>query len=435
MAFVMVNANDPSRIFANDSYSYISSATALLKTGRFAISPENPEPQLIRTPGYPAYMAGIYLIFGEDNLPVVVFQILISIVTVFLVYIAARELWDDYCAIAAIILFSVDPGSFFSSQMILSETLFTFFIMVMAAASVHLWVNRKPRIKYLLVLGLALAFATLVRPISYYLLFPIIIMLIALRRRLGLTLKDLARGLIYFVLPWIMLVGGWQVRNYMVSGNADFSHVMALDLLFYRGAGIIAEREDISLLQARELVHSYPPVVDDCLETELTSCYKKKAFSLMVEYPGSFLRVMIRGLARLITDRGDAYLLNYLGVKSISIRGGPAQDLFKLSAQDYISKWVLTHPIVFVAFILTSAYLIILYVGSISGLVSSAKEVENQHIATNALIWTVIIYLLIVSAGPEANVRFRTPIMPLLSIFAGKGMVVLMMWGRKLKSR
>jgi hypothetical protein len=96
---------------------------------------------------------------------------------------------------------------------------------------------------------------------------------------------------------------------------------------------------------------------------------------------------------------------------------------------------VLAHPIVFIAFILTSAYLIVLYAGSISGLVSSAKEVENQHVTAIALLWIVIIYLFIVSAGPEANVRFRTPIMPLLAIFAGKGLIALVLRGRKLNSK
>ena len=52
--------------------------------------------------------------------------------------------------------------------------------------------------------------------------------------------------------PWIILVGGWQLRNYLITGKAEFSYVQGANLLFYRGAGIVAQRDSISFKEAQE---------------------------------------------------------------------------------------------------------------------------------------------------------------------------------------
>lgn len=166
----------PSRAFTSDSFSYLNSVRALLQLGKFAVSPEEPKkPQTMRTPGYPAFIALIYMIFGEKNLPVILIQILISLGTIAITYFIARKLWNSRVALASVALLSLDVNSFLYSQMLLTETLFTFLLVAAIAFGVWLILGKEGWKRYALLLGTFIALATLVRPVSYYLIFFIFI--------------------------------------------------------------------------------------------------------------------------------------------------------------------------------------------------------------------------------------------------------------------
>ena len=111
--FLVIYPADPSRIMSPDSFGYDRLARTLARTGHFAVSPDRPElPEIKRTPGYPAFIASVYLIFGENHLPVIVIQILLSIGTIILTYILARTLWNQAAALIAALLLALDPVSF-----------------------------------------------------------------------------------------------------------------------------------------------------------------------------------------------------------------------------------------------------------------------------------------------------------------------------------
>jgi hypothetical protein len=52
-------------ILAPDSGSYMNSADALLRTGHFAVSPGDSNPQVFRTPGNPVFLAMVIWLFGK----------------------------------------------------------------------------------------------------------------------------------------------------------------------------------------------------------------------------------------------------------------------------------------------------------------------------------------------------------------------------------
>jgi hypothetical protein len=68
VVFCHVWSKDPFRVMHPDSVSYENTARALLHNGRFAVSPEEPkEPQIMRAPGYPAFIALVYALYGEKR--------------------------------------------------------------------------------------------------------------------------------------------------------------------------------------------------------------------------------------------------------------------------------------------------------------------------------------------------------------------------------
>lgn len=238
--FLIIHSVDPNQTLLPDSFEYENTALALLKTGRFAVSPEQLHlPQTIRTPGYPAFIAAIYLLFGERRIAVIVLQILISVGTIALTYVIGRRLWKSSIAVVAAFLLSIDFSSFVYSQLLLTETVFTFLITLAGWAGVRVIMDAR-KWRWALLLGGSLALATLVRPISYYLMLPVLLGFLIYGKFSKMHWKGLSIVFLLIVVPWICFVGGWRVRNWLVTGSSKLSHIEGINLLYYRGAGIIA---------------------------------------------------------------------------------------------------------------------------------------------------------------------------------------------------
>ena len=80
-----VHHHDPGRVIAPDSPSYENSALALLVDGQFWTAPGSGEPQIHRTPAYPALIAASYALFGRNPAIVIGIQILMNCVMLVLV--------------------------------------------------------------------------------------------------------------------------------------------------------------------------------------------------------------------------------------------------------------------------------------------------------------------------------------------------------------
>jgi hypothetical protein len=68
-----------------------------------------------------------------------------------------------------------------------------------------------------------------------------------------------------------------------------------------------------------------------------------------------------------------------------------------------------------------TAYLIALYLCVLFG-VWGVVRTERTILASHVFVSWVIIYLVVLAAGPEAYARFRVPVMPLLALYAGRGL-------------
>ena len=86
-AVVAVLENDPHVVVQGDTPTYEQPALALLEDGDFSRSPQDQRPEFLRTPGYPAFIATVYLIFGPSHAALLLMQVLLSTVTVLVVYL------------------------------------------------------------------------------------------------------------------------------------------------------------------------------------------------------------------------------------------------------------------------------------------------------------------------------------------------------------
>lgn len=124
---VYLRTRDTGRFYAPDTESYVKPAQELINHHRFY---SEGTPEIVRTPGYPLLLTpGLAL----NRLWVVtlVVQIVLSSLTIYLVYRTAKTLFNsERASLIAATLYSVEPLSIIYTSLLLSETLFTAITMV-----------------------------------------------------------------------------------------------------------------------------------------------------------------------------------------------------------------------------------------------------------------------------------------------------------------
>lgn len=428
VVFCPVYRTDPTRILTPDSLSYNNTAKAFLKTGRFAISSDRPDiPQTVRTPGYPFFIAAIYAFFGQSYFPLIIIQIFISLGTIVITYRLASILWAQHIAVISAFLLSLDLPSFINSQQILADTVFTFVLSCAIFASLYAIKSSQYLVFRALIYGIIFSLATLIRPVVYYIIFPVLITYIILWRKLfKLRWKTITIATIAVIVPWSILVGGWQLRNYLLTGSVEFSTVVGWNLLFCRGAGIIAERDGISYNEARQrlgfgVYTELHPETKNWSEVQLDRRWKHEGLHIITKYPWLFLKSQTRGFLKMMLGTGETTVLKFLGEGQE--KTGPLKDFLHMPFERYIQEWIIERTGFFVLFLFAEGYLIIFYVSivyTLGQLVHTRSCLWHIHL----FMWMLITYVVIISisGGPEAYSRFRIPLMPFLSIYAGRGL-------------
>jgi 4-amino-4-deoxy-L-arabinose transferase-like glycosyltransferase len=128
----------------DDSRLYADIAKNWLHHGIYGITDSSHVvPTLSRLPGYPAFLAAVFAIFGVDNFrAVLLIQVLFDIGTCFLVAQLARRLLSDRAAQAAFTLAALGPFLANYSAAALTETLEIFFTALalnLAVKGIQIW--------------------------------------------------------------------------------------------------------------------------------------------------------------------------------------------------------------------------------------------------------------------------------------------------------
>jgi len=190
-----------------DEQQYSQIADNLLLGNGFAWGPG--DPTSIRPPLYPGLLAAVWSVAGPRQLQVIRFvQILISLATVAGVYWLGACLYNPTVGRYAAAVCWLYPSFIFFNFLILTETLFTFLLVLFVLSAVLL--VQRPRFALGAACGVALGLAALTRSVLWplpLLLCPLLVLLIraSFARRLALSLVVLA--------GYILIVAPWAVRN------------------------------------------------------------------------------------------------------------------------------------------------------------------------------------------------------------------------------
>jgi len=442
-------------IWHPDSASYHNLALNMLRRGIFSRSGGPPFVyEAFRTPGYPLLLASLYPFSGNSVLRVIVLQAAMATGTVALTWLLGRRLFSSRVGTWAAVLLSLDVASVCSSQMLMSETLFTLLVL----ASVWLVVRSLQPLRGwtgFALTGLALACAVHVRPIGYYLVPLGAVAILGTGRGRGRGrggIQDsesrvqspegesrgkydefrwrraLTRAGAFLLAP-VVLVGGWQVKNLQRTGSARFSHLEGLNMYFYRAGGVLSVRDHKPLFE----VHR-----DMGLETERTDFtgwvaknpefagrnhavlgeqWLHDGISIIVRNPGWFALMQLRSTAALLLDPGTFCFATLAGVESDQ-RGQELLAHLQVAPASFLGMVWTSHRFLFLSSVWGLALLAVVYAGVVIWLVRARKRDWTPGVVA---VVAVLAYFILISAGPEAASRFRVPIAPLFALLSAAG--------------
>ena len=370
--------------FFPDSFTYLAPARNLIRGLGFTNA--NGLIETLRTPGYPLLLAA----FGSRIVPVIVLQHLLNVAIAVAIYLfVMRRLGERFVAIVAAILFAIDTPTLHYANKILTETLFTALLFVVFALAVY---ARK-----LPLAGVLTGVLVLIRPVAIA-YFVVVALCLLLRR---VRLRTIA---IYAALALVLPIG-WGLRNLHHTGVFTISSIGGINMLTYRAAGALAIEDDGDFdADLADELQGLRDSADDEIQTrlhiadaeELPDAVRGKYYSeigwrVLRQHPRAAALLTLRGLLVNIFDS------RWEGLEIVSS-----------VPTDIIHRGL-------------DAYTAALFVFAVIG--AAALWKRDRDLA--AVIIATAVYFLLISAGGEAESRFRVPVIPQYVIVAACGLRAL----------
>jgi len=361
--------------FFPDSATYIEPARSMLAGRGFLRA--NGIIETFRTPGYP-----LFLMLFRSFTAVVVVQHLMNVALAMAIYLFARQRFSRGVAIAAGILFALDTPTIHYGNKVLTETLFT------AGLFALLWLVLRPR-SNMLIAGLLVGALVLVRPAA--ILYFVVIAIVFMRRK----------RIAVFVIASLLLPLGWAMRNKVRTGVFAISDVAGINMLLHRAAPSLAIFDDYDFADALkdrqdELVADADTEIERTLDigsagdlnpAQHAMWFGKIGRRVALRHPLGLATVLVRGIGVNLFDT-DA--------EALTMVSSVPPTLLQIA----LDVW--THAITLFALFGT----LLLW---------------KRDRTLSLLFALTIAYFVLISAGSEAESRFRVPIVPILAISAAIG--------------
>jgi len=367
-----------------DSFTYLAPARNLLHGLGFV--DQLGAVETIRTPVYPLLLA----LFGARTLPVIILQHLLNVALSVAIYLfAERRLGSRFAALVASLLFALDIPTIHYANKVLTETPFTALLYVVFVLTLQ---NRRP-----IVLALLTGILVLLRPIALFFFLGLAAFLVI--RRLPV------RQVIAFIAVALALPMAWAFRNQVLTGVFTVSSIGGINMIEARAGGVLAIedegdfRKDLAdegnalIEEADDEIQQklHIPDAQDLPEDVRAKYYMRYALHVIREHPLSFMQLTIRGL------------------------------LVNLFDSDWDALWDVSQVSPAVLELILGAIPIVVFVFATIGTIALWRS--DRVLALLLII--VVGYFIGISAGGEAESRFRVPVVPEIVIAAAAGVAAV----------
>jgi len=232
-----------------DEVNYLELASNIADFRTYGAWSEGFFTQSTRSPGYPAFLASMYLFFGKDSrwLPQIL-NLLLDLLNIILVYMVGRNIYDGRAGLAAAVLYSILGASFIYVKFAISELFALALLLSLCFFLTCLKNHYRSSIA-----GFIIVFAYLIhtRP-AFLLVLPLaclcIYSCISSENRLHRLWKSIIP-----IIAVLLLCIPWGARNYML-------HKTLVPVSTFSGWHLILDAEGADGLSLKKLTdHVYDP--------------------------------------------------------------------------------------------------------------------------------------------------------------------------------
>ena len=359
-----------------------------------------------RPPVYPLFLAACQTISSSFILPIII-QNALSIAGIYLVRqiflnFGYKEKYDKLF----IVLLVFTPAQFIYANMIMSDTLFQFFIILMVWFFIK-FVNER-RYFYGIIYSIALAASVLTKPVIVYFIFANVLLFIWVSFKRA-SLKPFLISLV----PMIVLFT-YQYRNYRQTGVFEVSSIVTQNVLDFNIYFYLVKTE--GLQTADSTVSSIDSIA------ELKGTYKNKvAFKkkhsvpIVMKRPVSYFVYHTKGMAGFFLDPGRFDLVNFFNLNAEKINGLLSQinEVGLKGALAFLFKHSFVLLITLGIIFLVNIFKFICFIGFIF------QRNSNKYIKWFMLF---LIFYIAFLTGPLGVSRYMMPLTPL---YIGCGLLFL----------
>jgi 4-amino-4-deoxy-L-arabinose transferase-like glycosyltransferase len=418
-----------------DARHYVLLGRNLLLEGHYSRQEGPPfAPDFLRTPVYPLVAGALDIVAG----PVAIYllQIGLHLAVVWLVFGLAERTLGRRPAFWAALLMALDLMLAVYNHAALTEPLF----LALSLAAVF-WLL--PRLlsspgesteafgwPVFLGAGSLMALATLTRPAGVYLpLLAAIASLWFLRRRSGW--RGAARAAALVLLPSVVLVGAWVLRNERAFGVARVSSVEPVGVVYMAGAGAYqlhhgverpeAQRTIAAAYDLPTLLEAQNPWLTELSEAEIDHRLRAASREVLGAYPGDLVLSSALGLVKgsLSHNVGNLASLHDRSWTPPGLGG-----LLKLRAEA-VGRLFSNHPALVGAFGWQVAHAILTLVLAVVGLWRLLLCRARRPLGISLLVLLAYFALGMALFGVDAYFRSRIPLLPYLAVLAGVAVAAL----------
>jgi len=376
-----------------DSLGYYKSAINLARHGVFSeASAPDLHPISFRTPGYPAFLAAFFLMFGPGvYLPALLNLLLLGATGVGVARLARGFGAGERTVWVAAALVAMHPISLYWAVQVYTDTLFV--TLLVWGLVWFIEGLREPEARTRLTAGVVLvSLLPLVRPLGLYLL-PFFVVAMAAKTRRPMIWATLA---LLLALP----TGAWMARNRAQFGDFYFCEIGAWNLRYAHMNAVLAEEEGLNHgeMWANTFKETYPAIYrPDVSPGELAREWQSEAVAIAMKHPIATVRIALRNLRPLsapsVTDWGTHQGMPYEGITKPGVAAlvGLLEWLSLLAAAGLAIRGLFVH-----------------------------RDRGRRALMFVALVGGVLVVLSL-PAGYMTAPRFRLPIWPLVVVLSAAG--------------
>jgi len=393
----------------DDSITYLAPSQSYQSSQAFLDHQGNP--MSVRTPGYPYFLQTIFNLLSEKISNISYVQIFLNSFLIIPIYSIAANLFSRNAGIFAGIIFALEHNQIYYSLVVLSESLFTFFLIFFVFSVLKIFSEKRIFI-WACISGLLLLLATMVRPISYYLIYFIpIFFLFNFKNKTHINLIVIS----LILAPTIIGAELWKERNLQEIGARVVSTIEGHNLLDYRAIPSYAEKYEISLDESMK--HHYEKLKEiDPDSGEFYQAQKEIALQSISSNLFAYIKFSIKKMFNIVFGFGENAAKRIFTSDSDN---HPSLVFWIMNNFDNnsITNWFFNFDS-YKGYILFVIFYFALHTSlSFFGIFQFLKKPKKNTL----LLLTIVAYFLVISSGLEAYSRFRVPIDPILFIFAGVG--------------